>query len=143
MGEPAPDTSNAVLYDPRAIALGKQLYFDTNFSGAEIYADMLLRTMTTPGRSSLGQPVKVSCNTCHDVAHGGDDPTGDPPGNRVSFGAGAYDVNSQQTFNAAYGDLVYWNGRNDSLWSQIVAVMERSEERRVGKECRSRWSPYH
>ena len=24
-----------------------------------------------------------------------------------------------------------------------VAVMARSEERRVGKECRSRWSPYH
>ena len=23
------------------------------------------------------------------------------------------------------------------------AEMERSEERRVGKECRSRWSPYH
>src|SRR3989449_782972 len=23
------------------------------------------------------------------------------------------------------------------------AVRERSEERRVGKECRSRWSPYH
>src|SRR5437667_1344298 len=23
------------------------------------------------------------------------------------------------------------------------AVTERSEERRVGKECRSRWSPYH
>ena len=22
-------------------------------------------------------------------------------------------------------------------------VMVRSEERRVGKECRSRWSPYH
>ena len=22
-------------------------------------------------------------------------------------------------------------------------VQERSEERRVGKECRSRWSPYH
>ena len=22
-------------------------------------------------------------------------------------------------------------------------VNERSEERRVGKECRSRWSPYH
>src|SRR3989475_12235478 len=24
-----------------------------------------------------------------------------------------------------------------------VAVAARSEERRVGKECRSRWSPYH
>ena len=23
------------------------------------------------------------------------------------------------------------------------AVVTRSEERRVGKECRSRWSPYH
>ena len=24
-----------------------------------------------------------------------------------------------------------------------VSTFERSEERRVGKECRSRWSPYH
>ena len=24
-----------------------------------------------------------------------------------------------------------------------VSADERSEERRVGKECRSRWSPYH
>ena len=28
--------------------------------------------------------------------------------------------------------------------SDVLARMEqRSEERRVGKECRSRWSPYH
>ena len=26
---------------------------------------------------------------------------------------------------------------------QIKTTMRRSEERRVGKECRSRWSPYH
>src|SRR3712207_9475470 len=25
----------------------------------------------------------------------------------------------------------------------LVAAVYRSEERRVGKECRSRWSPYH
>ena len=24
-----------------------------------------------------------------------------------------------------------------------VSLIDRSEERRVGKECRSRWSPYH
>src|SRR3712207_3317540 len=24
-----------------------------------------------------------------------------------------------------------------------IGLKERSEERRVGKECRSRWSPYH
>src|SRR3712207_5188957 len=26
---------------------------------------------------------------------------------------------------------------------ELVRRLERSEERRVGKECRSRWSPYH
>ena len=28
-------------------------------------------------------------------------------------------------------------------WSIMASRPERSEERRVGKECRSRWSPYH
>src|SRR5579859_3331550 len=27
--------------------------------------------------------------------------------------------------------------------TSIGVIMTRSEERRVGKECRSRWSPYH
>ena len=26
---------------------------------------------------------------------------------------------------------------------ELSDEMDRSEERRVGKECRSRWSPYH
>ena len=26
---------------------------------------------------------------------------------------------------------------------KIILISMRSEERRVGKECRSRWSPYH
>ena len=30
-----------------------------------------------------------------------------------------------------------------SQGSTIVGALRRSEERRVGKECRSRWSPYH
>jgi predicted nucleotidyltransferase len=29
------------------------------------------------------------------------------------------------------------------LLQDAAAAQERSEERRVGKECRSRWSPYH
>ena len=30
-------------------------------------------------------------------------------------------------------------------WILLLTIFsaERSEERRVGKECRSRWSPYH
>src|SRR3712207_9401160 len=27
--------------------------------------------------------------------------------------------------------------------SSVAVIATRSEERRVGKECRSRWSPYH
>ena len=30
-----------------------------------------------------------------------------------------------------------------NLWSRGKNCPQRSEERRVGKECRSRWSPYH
>ena len=30
-----------------------------------------------------------------------------------------------------------------NLRKKIGMIAERSEERRVGKECRSRWSPYH
>ena len=28
-------------------------------------------------------------------------------------------------------------------WAYMHSFATRSEERRVGKECRSRWSPYH
>ena len=30
-----------------------------------------------------------------------------------------------------------------ALFGNKEAMLVRSEERRVGKECRSRWSPYH
>ena len=60
-------------------------------------------------------------------------------------------------------DDLYWIGGNDhrlALFENIFpipkgvsynsyllldekTVSSRSEERRVGKECRSRWSPYH
>ena len=34
--------------------------------------------------------------------------------------------------------------RYDVLYAYVLARLQyRSEERRVGKECRSRWSPYH
>ena len=33
---------------------------------------------------------------------------------------------------------------NKTVYAQLLDTMQRrSEERRVGKECRSRWSPYH
>src|SRR5256885_6185053 len=32
---------------------------------------------------------------------------------------------------------------NAAIRPLLIELNERSEERRVGKECRSRWSPYH
>ena len=29
------------------------------------------------------------------------------------------------------------------IGNRVLSCLGRSEERRVGKECRSRWSPYH
>ena len=35
------------------------------------------------------------------------------------------------------------DGAQGQLVLQLPCYLCRSEERRVGKECRSRWSPYH
>ena len=40
-----------------------------------------------------------------------------------------------------WGEFASYFG-NDALKDKNY-IDERSEERRVGKECRSRWSPYH
>src|SRR5256885_16307542 len=37
------------------------------------------------------------------------------------------------------GRVVEMAGSQGGYWNDV----NRSEERRVGKECRSRWSPYH
>ena len=48
---------------------------------------------------------------------------------------------------------ILWGNTDESIiWQNIIwksrvpqalTALVRSEERRVGKECRSRWSPYH
>ena len=40
----------------------------------------------------------------------------------------------------AQGNVLAEEGASSPLYRQLAL---RSEERRVGKECRSRWSPYH
>ena len=48
------------------------------------------------------------------------------------------DVNAKGEYG--WTALMHAAFRNDS---KTIALLTRSEERRVGKECRSRWSPYH
>lgn len=119
--DPPPDPSNAHATDPAAIALGQLFYFDTRFSGTATLVDSIGRPVPA-ARAAKGDPINVSCATCHDPRRAGTDDTSVPV--TVSIGAGIYDVNGQQTANAAYYPLLYWNGRSDSLWSQAVAVNE-------------------
>ena len=63
------------------------------------------------------------------------------PAQGAPFHFGAESLRQQATchpFLRDIGDLVL--RRHDFKW---VEGLRRSEERRVGKECRSRWSPYH
>ncbi len=121
LGAPPPDPSNKYVDNTNAINLGHQFYFDARFSGESTQLDMLRRP-TPYSRAPRGERINISCATCHVPSHGGIDATSIP--NNVSVGAGFYDVNGQPTVNAAYYQMVYWNGRVDSLWAQAAAVSE-------------------
>ena len=54
------------------------------------------------------------------------------------------------SFRVKKGELFAFLGVNGAGKSTTISILcgllkkdSRSEERRVGKECRSRWSPYH
>ena len=51
----------------------------------------------------------------------------------------SYFKHSQDTVTEE-DDLIQIRDEKQDIESEFIA---RSEERRVGKECRSRWSPYH
>ena len=50
----------------------------------------------------------------------------------------SYDI-SNTKLRTRFSKMLLKNGGIQLQFS----VLTRSEERRVGKECRSRWSPYH
>ena len=53
--------------------------------------------------------------------------------------AQAQDSGAKTSYEFMVKDLVYQHSGGTAR----LARLYRSEERRVGKECRSRWSPYH
>ena len=85
------------------------------------------------------------------------------------FDARPLDKDEKRLLQAALAFQGYYTGLLDGKWGQgsqsaiaryasedselepanyhmatlVIDFLERSEERRVGKECRSRWSPYH
>ena len=62
-------------------------------------------------------------------------------------------INSANTIGGPFGSVIVKDNKIIAEGSNKVTssndptahgeIVARSEERRVGKECRSRWSPYH
>src|SRR5271169_3319816 len=94
------DPSNAFADDPKAIALGQRLFFDSRFSGN----------------------LQVSCATCHrpDMNF-----TDDLP---LAHGMGSTARRSMPLLGVAYNSWFFWDGRKDSLWSQALGPIESSVE---------------
>ena len=92
----------------------------------------------------------VRSHTFRGYAYDGYLRVGDPTGAKVELGSddgsrGTYDFSDDMRslqFGMMLGAEWYlykrWGAFADLSWG-----FTRSEERRVGKECRSRWSPYH
>ena len=59
------------------------------------------------------------------------------------FGLASMASLSGAVMNGIYLQAVLRGWRNSLLFVAALLLLDRSEERRVGKECRSRWSPYH
>jgi cytochrome c peroxidase len=115
-GELLPDAASTPI-----VQLGHYLYFEPRLSGSAFDKDSTGTYAPTTRELRCGQ-VGLSCASCHDPRHAGSDVTSVP--RHVSVGAGWYDVNAQQTLNAARFSVLYWNGRTDALWAQAAQVME-------------------
>src|SRR5437660_11315841 len=53
------------------------------------------------------------------------------------------DVLPRTPGNNVYVGFMVWSNFTATKCRRLVSLNQRSEERRVGKECRSRWTPYH
>lgn len=105
--EVPPARDNAWGDDPLAIELGRCLFHDTR----------------------LSEPVEgidpVSCNTCHDIEHGGADPRGTPTSLMASGGYSSRQ--SPSLYNGAWrGTGVGWNweGSKSEMWRQIQGPLQ-------------------
>ena len=88
--------------DPAKASLGKKLFFDTR----------------------LSRDNTLSCASCHDLLHGGDD------GRKVSIGINSAKgvVNAPTVYNSVFNFRQFWDGRARDLKDQAPAPIENPVE---------------
>ncbi len=97
---PARDPSNRVSGDPRAVALGRRLFFDARLSANGA----------------------VSCATCHVPERAWTD------GRARAVGLAEGDRNTPSLLDAALHRWFAWDGRSDSIWSQALKALLEPRE---------------
>jgi cytochrome c peroxidase len=97
---PPPDPTDRVADNPRAAALGKKLFFD----------------------GGLSVNGAVSCATCHQPGLAFTD------GRELAKGLAVGTRNAPTLLGAAGNHWFFWDGRADSLWSQVPYVIENPRE---------------
>ncbi|HEX7980057.1 MAG TPA: cytochrome c peroxidase, partial [Gemmatimonadaceae bacterium] len=94
------DPSNRYGDDPRAAALGRELFFDARLSGNG----------------------KVSCASCHVPSQDFQD------GRSLSLGMGTTGRRAMPVAGPAHSPWLFWDGRTDSQWAQALGPLESAVE---------------
>lgn len=98
------DTNSQNRLSRQKIELGKMLYFDPRLSASNL----------------------ISCNTCHNLALGGDDENPTAIGHRWS--ANPQHLNSPTVYNAVFNERQMWDGRFADLEEQAGGPMVNEVE---------------
>src|SRR5690606_2933520 len=134
------DTSFSFIYSPRpgtpAADLPDDTPEDVKKQRLQILQDRLIQQAMGISSRMVGNTERILVNGYSRKAHG--QLCGRTESNRV--------VNFRCDNPALIGkfaDILIEEALPNSLRGTLISSELRSEERRVGKECRSRWSPYH
>ena len=86
------------------VELGKKLYFDPRLSKSHL----------------------ISCNTCHNLAIGGDDNV--PVATGHKWRANPHHLNSPTVYNAVFNSRQFWDGRSPDLEDQATGPIQAAPE---------------
>lgn len=127
MPAPPPVASNRFADRADAAALGETLFFDAGFAGPLWHGDNNLANSGALGR--VGETGKVACAGCHSpaAAFADDRSTGNSE-HSVSLAAGWTPRRSPALLDVGHASLLMWDGRRDSLWSQVFGPIENKVE---------------